>query len=331
MNPARDVTEHPEPGALDFIWARMARPLNTVPAVSALLGMRMGEVRQMVGATVAGSDAAEHLLDLMPRLLRTLSVSTTTIPQRCIGEIRGPVLWSETMSARSATAGDPGIFVCSKPSRAYDTPDNQVLVSALDAIRRAGVDVDRAGAEHFDEDLLRRARVNASRAVRYFEHRSLVSIQLHRPNRRTIQRARAGRRPSFEPAMAMLETAYEPVEVADLRRLCDAHTTSQHDLLQAVVRDLENRGLKLPHFHIDKGVLRTGPLSYRHTKVSDTDEVRGVRLGTVLFDVPDHPAIDRDSATAALSERTPEGMTPQIVFGRADLARGVQAALGAGL
>ncbi len=71
-----------------------------------------------------------------------MAIATTDKPERCYGELRGPVLWSETMSARSASAGDPGMFVCATTTKAYDTDENRVLKAALDVIRRAGADAD---------------------------------------------------------------------------------------------------------------------------------------------------------------------------------------------
>ena len=58
------------------------------------------------------------------------------------------MLWSETMSARSASAGDPGLFVCATTTKAYDTDENRVLKAALDAIRQAGADAEHGSDSH---------------------------------------------------------------------------------------------------------------------------------------------------------------------------------------
>ena len=57
-------------------------------------------------------------------------------PIRSRGEVRGPVLWSETMSARPPSFGDPDLFVCTSPQRDYDTAENRVLVRALRVLGR---------------------------------------------------------------------------------------------------------------------------------------------------------------------------------------------------
>lgn len=317
--------------ALDFLWSRLARPLNIAPAIGALVGLPQSVTRQFVGVTIATGAPADALLAQMPKLLRSLSISTVNTAVRCVGEIRGPVLWSETMAARSATAGDAGIFICSTPARAYDTPDNQVLVAALDVIRRAGVEVERVSSRDTDGDLLRRARTNSARALRYLDHRSLASIDRRKPQRRTIQRARAGGRPSFRLAHAVLTMADEPVSADHLVPFCSDRTSAQHDVLVAVVRQLESHGFKLPAFHVDRGVLRSGPVSYRHAGLRDTDEVGGIRVGSVVFDVPLETSTDRDAAEAELARRLPDGLTPRLVLGRNDIARGVEQAIDAGI
>ncbi len=92
----------------------------------------------MVGARVATSPEAEALLEAMPKTVRSLATSLQTQTERCLGSLRGPVLWSETMSARASSFGDEGLFVCKTPSRAYDIDENRVLVAALDVDPRLG-------------------------------------------------------------------------------------------------------------------------------------------------------------------------------------------------
>jgi len=317
--------------SLEFLWGRLARPLNVAPAVGALLGVPTSVTRQFVGVAIATSPPAERLLDRMPKLLRSLSISTVDTSVRCVGEIRGPVLWSETMAARSATAGDPGMFVCSTPARAYGTPDNQVLVAALDTIHRGGLEVDRGTSPIGGDPLLRRARSNAARALRFLEHRSLGSVERRRPPRRIIQRARAGGRPSFRLAMAVLDRADEPVEVDHLLPFCTEATAAQHDVLVAVIRQLETHGVRLPAFHIDQHVLRSGPLSYRHVGTDAVEAAGGIRVGNVVFGVPQVLGTDRHAAEAALGARIAAGRSPVLVLGRADILRGIEQALEDGL
>ena len=113
----------------------MARPFALIEVVDALLGLSTEVVQQLAGVTVAVCDEAAALLADAPVLVRSLTTSVASVPIRTRGEVRGPVLWSETMSARAATAGDTDLFVCKSPQRDYDTPENLISQRA-----RASVD-----------------------------------------------------------------------------------------------------------------------------------------------------------------------------------------------
>ncbi len=114
------------------IWNRLSRPFDVVSTMSALIGSAdPTSVGQMIGAEVATSlPEAEALLDAMPKadpvpgdIKRCRPRPSAAWAASC-----GPVLWSETMSARASSFGDEGLFVCKTPSRAYDIDENRVLV-----------------------------------------------------------------------------------------------------------------------------------------------------------------------------------------------------------
>lgn len=122
---------------------------------------------------MAGSPQAERLLDEFPRTVRGLATSMQIQNERCKGELRGPVLWSETMSARASSFGDPDLYVCMTPSHAYDIDENQVLMAALMAVRNAAKDATENTPVKLQDDPLlpgrqaqRRRRLRASSSTR---------------------------------------------------------------------------------------------------------------------------------------------------------------------
>ena len=161
---------------------------------AALLGLPNRVARQLVGAVLATSDEAEDLLEAMPAIVRSMAIATTDRAERCMGELRGPVLWAETMSARSASAGDPGLFVCATTTKAYDTDENRVLKAALDAIRRAARNAEHGMDSHAD-DVVRRARHNGQHSAHLMEHQTLAQVPVVRPTG-TGPAAHPGRQPA---------------------------------------------------------------------------------------------------------------------------------------
>ena len=156
-----------------------------------------------------------------------------------MGELRGPVLWAETMSARSASAGDPGLFVCATTTKAYDTDENRVLKAALHAVHRAARQAEHGADSHTTRSSSGLA-TTASSAARLLEHQTLAQVPVVRPTGRALRRTRAGsRRHTYRPALALLRRAAEPMGADHLNAFADERTRAQHDLLAATIQRWE--------------------------------------------------------------------------------------------
>lgn len=257
-----DPTIAPGTGT-EVLLARLVRPYDPPRAVAALTGLSLRASRQIVGAALATSAEAEALLDEMPRIVRSLAIATTDRPERCYGELRGPVMWSETMSARSASAGDPGLFVCATTTKAYDTVENRVLKAALAAIERAGRD-GSAGTDATSASDLRRARHNELRARHLLEHRALSGVPVARVTARALQRTRGGsRRSTYAPAVALVLATGTPVGAAHLQSRLTAADRDAHDLMAAAVLALDAAGHAAP-LRTSSGTLVAGAARYAH-------------------------------------------------------------------
>ncbi|MET0902961.1 MAG: hypothetical protein ABWZ52_06970 [Acidimicrobiales bacterium] len=288
---------------LATLYGWLARPHDPERTTAALLGLPMSTARHLVGTVLATSDEAEDLLHAMPTIVRSLAVATTDRPERCVGEIRGPVLWAETMSARSASAGDPGLFVCATTTKAYDTDENRVLKSALAAIHRAGRRAEQV-LEGESDEVVKRARHNGQHAGHLLEHQTLALVPVVRPSGRMLRRTRAGsRRHTYRPALALLRRAGDPLLADQLGGFADERTRAQHDLLAATLLRIEDITGTSPVLRTDEGGLVAGPLRFHHPGRRDPDHVDGITIGNVLLDVPDPLHGDAGPARANLVSR----------------------------
>lgn len=223
--------------------------------------MSHASARRLVGMAVATSPEAEDLLHGVPQVLRSLSVSTTNQPVRCDGEIRGPVLWSATMAARSASPGAGGVFICASPTKAYDTDENRVLVAALTRIVKAAWAADPPGSVgHADaEPEVRRALHNGDRARRALEHRSLQAVSRAPLSGRAVHKARTGTK------AAVFRTAVDVVQLtADMSPCVDEHTARELEVAADVADRLEARGELPPALLLTGGRLVGGRFAYAH-------------------------------------------------------------------
>ena len=312
------------------LWARLRRPFDTPEVVDATLGLSEDVIEQLIGSRVASGEGAERLLARMPVIARALSTAIRKRPERCMGELRGPVLWSETMAARGSSAAAPDVFVCAVPRRHYDTDENRILVAALVAIRDAGRATEALPADAYDDEVLRRARANGHRAERWLHSQHLQTVPRTRPSAREIRRVRAGsRKGTYTPAVRLLEEAYEPLTVEDLLPLCDRRTRAQHEALIGLVERLEARGRLVPQFRARDGVLfSAGILEYHHPRLRGANAgLHGILVGDVLVDVPSQRGmVRRDVVIEGLQARS-EGRRVVAVFGPEDLDRAVDLAL----
>ena len=288
-----------------LIHERLARPFDVIDTLAAVVGAPPVAVAQGVGLAVATSAEAGRLLDAMPATVRSLATSLQTHNTRCIGELRGPVLWSETMSARASSFGDRDLFVCSTPLRAYDIDENRVLVAALKIVRDAARDATDRMAGPLDDPVRHSARHMGTEAAHWLDHPSLAPIPIVRPTPRALRRTRSGKhRKTYQPALDVLDRAAAPVRVADAARWCAPTTRARHRVLMGLVDRLEDGGQReVAPFRAERGALLAGPLQF-HAGRGNGVGLAGILLGSLLVDVPSDPDItDRAAADADVAGR----------------------------
>ncbi len=305
-------------------------PIPVSDAARALFGLPVAVTRQLAGALLSTSEEAETLLATMPETLRTMSITTVQTASRCQGEVRGPVLWGETVAARAGTAGATDVYICLTAERAYDTAQNRVLVAALMAVRRAAADADPVARQAYDDEVLLRARTNGDEARRYLDHRALRSVSRKRLSRRDLAQTFGGRRVQrYRPALDMLERVKEPIRLTHLLAFSDARTSWQHWVLMTLASKLRARGNALPVFRpTPAGDLRAGRLTYRHPRTARDDDnpLHGILFERLLIDVPDPiDATDVAAAEEALGRRA-QGRVPVLVRSEEDIDRAIEMA-----
>jgi len=278
------------------LWELLARPFNPAGALEAMTGIAPAAASHVVDLAIATAPQTDLLLDHMHETLRSLAIATTSTPIRTVNEIRGPVLWSETVAARSSSPGAADVYICISPSKAYDTDENRILVNALRRVREAARAADPASALDSDgSETLRRARHNGTRAIRALEHRTLATITPGKTDGRALRKARSGSKArSYRTAVAVLEHCAEPIGPDDVLARTDEHTGRQHELVLALVR-----ALGVAPVQVEDGTLQAGPLRYVPRGRAEDEGVYGVLLGDLLVDIADGPG-GRDPVQAEI-------------------------------
>jgi hypothetical protein len=189
--------------------AARAEPESLLLEAAAVLGLSFGELHRLATIHFVLSPQVKSLLDAMSKLSRQLA-TTTVREEEISGEaVRGPILWGPTLSAQVA-AGVRYTYVTAPARRAYETPENQVLVAALSAIVTVGRQT--GWLQVAERPLADEVRDRVAKAEHWLQTRSLASVTPTPPSERTLMRVangRASRR--FRPAVDVLHAHREMV------------------------------------------------------------------------------------------------------------------------
>jgi hypothetical protein len=207
-----------------------------VAAAVAVTGLPVRLVEDAARVSFALSCEFEALLDGMVERTRQLPSVLEDSPQRCVHSVRGPVMWSETMTARANSFGDEDVFVCRSVRRSFDCAENRLLVWLLERGSSAGRLLRRHSgtsgiAERMDPGELRRAQEIGARARASLDAPHLAGIPARSPNRTELSRMRHARAVGAETSVLLTvrARARQPFTAEELASLCDPATSSMHE------------------------------------------------------------------------------------------------------
>jgi len=249
------------------LWRRLARPFDSGEVAESLLGIPADVVMELADSKVATGPEATAMLDAMPALMRRLKVGHNSHLERSASGVRGPILWAETVAARSSSFGHSGVYVCAIPGRDYDVDENRILADALRSLAASGERLLRSfDGNDYSDPVAQRARENTDTAMRYLGHSALAHVGEGRLKRRRSRSSVAsGRRGSgYGPAVRFLDRAQEPFDPEDLMPFCDRATRSHHSLLVAAIEAIESQGDSVPGLRPEAGAIVVGPYLYVH-------------------------------------------------------------------
>lgn len=213
------------------VWRHLTQAARTDEDValeaSRLLQMPAGDVLTLARLHFVLSEEVGSLLAEMPALIRRLSTTTVLEREESAERVRGYIRWAETFSARAA-AGLPHLYVTSPTRRAFHTPENQLLVFALDAIARFGC---MTGWESStSKGVGETVRDRVTQATRWRRTRALADIPVRLPAETVVARVRASRRRrTYSSVLAAVQVHRELI--ARLNRQAIKSAVENHALI----------------------------------------------------------------------------------------------------
>lgn len=222
-----------------------------------------------VQAPVNRVEAACALLGLDERALRQLGAAEMlTTP------ITGSLL-------------DNGHRILDQPGFPHSNLDLAAEVAAgLRVLNAAGTALEAIPSWAYDDERLRHARGAHARTQALAAHSAF-----HEPS--VIDAASRRTSSTFSDAALSLQT---------LLPLVDARTMRQHELAVAILGHAAAAGIR-PALEIRDGIAVCGRIAYRHSGCRGAEGPSGLRVGSLLIDVPDYRGEPRSVAVDRLRSR----------------------------
>ena len=273
--------EHPT----SRLWAAFdpATPQKTILPLLCGVPPQLTDNVMLVGA--ARSRPVVKLMTRPGDLMRSLAHQTTAYNERCVGHVRGPILWSETITAWSSGVGVDDVFICTSPRRDFDVPENRLFAWVLKRLVIAGRTARGEAADWFPADVVEKVREQSWAAQKLLEHRSLRGVSVRRPTGREMQSVRKSRHVgTYEPVLRAAARFGHPFEAQEVPGLVGQATIEHHRVLLAIADRLRARGLAVPQMTVRGDFVASGSLRYRNPDIYVDRRISGLN-GMFLGDV----------------------------------------------
>lgn len=229
--------------------------------------MPSSEILRLSRLQFLTSDELGHFLAQLPFLLRRLATTTVAEEEWSAERVRGSILWGKTFGGRAAT-GLPHLFVTAPARRAYQTPENELLVLLLDATVELGERSPPRWRLSGSETMGKVVSQRVAEASRWRQSRMLLEVERRPLTPLKLARIRNGRhRRRYQSALYAFHVYQLLVE--QLNREAIRHSVENHGLVASddatlfellctfqTIEALENLGWKWSPLHLFWGGLR---------------------------------------------------------------------------
>lgn len=266
-------------GSTQALWQLLEPGTDHAAALSALTGCDASEASAVTAAAVLLSPEAGAFLDSLPSLVRSLGIGHRTGAERCVGQVRGPIIWSETLTAWSSGLGHDDVFICMTTERDLDLPENRLIVALLTRLASSSPAIDRLRDDVMDPAARASAASRIATAKHALRDRRFAGITPKAPGAAALRSVRGRRRAAFAAASALLARLDQPLHPDDVALLTPEPWAAAHRLLLAGLAALDQMGHACPVPRVESAGLVAGRLVLRAEADGPELIVRPLRAG----------------------------------------------------
>lgn len=254
-----------EPSPTAVLWGGLDDDVPHEVALPLLCGVHPERTEDLALLALAFCREAAEFVDWITRTGRNLTHQTTVTTERCVGHIRGPIQWSETITAWSSGLGVNDVFVCGSLRRDFDTAENRLVKWLLSQLKRACA-VDLGEHPLFDQPERRdHLRAMSGYVADALAIPHLRTVPAQRPSARDLRKTTTGRHAKdYHPALVLMQRYRTPFTAELVESLCDAETRAQHRTVTLLLGAVKSAGHSIALLTPRSGALQTGLVRYRH-------------------------------------------------------------------
>jgi hypothetical protein len=185
--------------------------------------------------------------------------------ERCVGHVRGPIQWSETITAWSSGIGVDDVFICGTPRRDFDVPENRLLVWLLKRLVQAGRRTTSDAASWFDPSEIERVRDQGRAAQKLLNHPSLRTVAVRKPDGRELRLIRKSRHlTTYNAVLKLSERVATPFTGTDALALSSDATIEHHRVMMLLLDAVRRHGHAVPLLTVRGDFIASGQVRYRN-------------------------------------------------------------------
>ena len=234
-----------------------------VEELCAVLGIDTTAGERLKQLDWVGGGEVGLLLDLLPDFFRSATRYFTGTTERCVGGIRGPIHWGETMTAWSSGIGVNEVFVCEIPTRDYETDENQLIAWLLSKVASAQGAVNSAGSLHFNDAQLGELKTRIRTARRLLSEEPLKHASRRRPRSRELRAFTSPRSAGrYGPVLAVRERLIAPLPAQQIEAFASPATRAEHQFFLALLEMFESITHTKQRVRVTELGCSAGPLTY---------------------------------------------------------------------
>ena len=276
------------------LWESFDDVVSQRSRIMPLFGVPDRLADDFMALAVLRSGAARAFFDGLDDTINGASHATTIRSERCVGNVRGAIQWSETITAWSNGIGVNDVFVCSVSVRDYDVSENRLVVWLLSTLADGVRTADPQVRNWFGGGAIAEINLRNDMALAYLDHRRLRDVARRRPSARDIRSARMSRqRRSYRTAVDLYEGMHSPLADHEVHGLSSSDTTEHHRVFGLLMDAMAALGLAVPLLRTTADMVTCGPIRYRQPD-TDVDRRATRERGLFVGDIRIATAVDDD-------------------------------------